>query len=73
MLSAARLTVDGEEAATHDVEDIGEFRALGEVGMVCREDVSAFAGSHVMKRRIPVPGGPCALKLWPDLARTRVK
>ena len=31
-----------------------------------------FAGSAVIKNRMPLPSGPCALKLQPEAARTTV-
>lgn len=38
-LPTPRLTIDGEKASVHDVEDGCKLRALGEVCVVRREDV----------------------------------
>ena len=35
----SRFIVDGEEATGYNVEGVGEERALGVVGVVCRVDV----------------------------------
>ena len=56
-------TINGEEAASHDVKDGGKLCSLGEVGVVCGEDVSYIRGVAGDEQPHPAPNQAMRLEV----------